>query len=462
MSDTWLALEAPLPRRLFIQRGVILALVKYAGDMALVSAAGGTWFAPWEYFSPIGHAFGAAERLTPPFHTTAEWLAPVLALWALPFLYVGVTYSLRRALDAGRNGWWSLLFFVPWLNWLLIAVLAVLPSRPDASPASREAPTEAGRSASRSKLSSGLLSIAQGLAVGLVGVLGLVFGLDRYGASLFLGLPVTVGAVTAFSYARHTGGSLRETLEVVTFALLALAGSYVAFAIEGLVCLLLAMPMALPLAYLGATLGRRLADTRAAAPVRSALLLVPVWAVVESSAPTTTPLREVRSVVHIDAPPAVVWEHVVAFPPLPPPTDLASRLGIAAPLRARIVGAGGGAVRYCEFPTGPFIEPITAWEPARRLAFDVVAQPKALRELSPYAAVHPPHVDGWITSERGEFRLVPLPHGGTRLEGRTWYRMGLAPSWYWGAVGDWFIHRVHLRVLVHVRRVSEGALARAS
>jgi hypothetical protein len=32
-------------------------------------------------------------------------------------------------------------------------------------------------------------------------------------------------------------------------------------------------------------------------------------------------------------------------------------------------------VRYCVFSTGPFVEPITVWEPGRRLGFDVAQQP---------------------------------------------------------------------------------------
>src|SRR5688500_19299188 len=58
------------------------------------------------------------------------------------------------------------------------------------------------------------------------------------------------------------------------------------------------------------------------------------------------------------SPPEVVWRHVVTFPELPPPTELMFRAGVAAPTRARIEGSGVGAVRYCDFTTGSFVEPI--------------------------------------------------------------------------------------------------------
>jgi hypothetical protein len=79
-----------------------------------------------------------------------------------------------------------------------------------------------------------------------------------------------------------------------------------------------------------------------------------------------------------------------------------------------------------------------------------------MQEWSPYAFVNAPHlVDGTLTSRRGEFRLVPLPGGGTRLEGSTWYRLRIHPIPYWRLFADAIVHRIHLRVLDHVRTLAE-------
>jgi hypothetical protein len=114
-----------------------------------------------------------------------------------------------------------------------------------------------------------------------------------------------------------------------------------------------------------------------------------------------------------------------------------------------------GAVRYCVFSTGAFVEPITLWEPGRRLAFDVASSPVPLRELTPFPNVSPPHRDGFLQSRRGEFRLVALPDGRTRLEGSTWYTLRMGPEGYWQMFGDYIIHQVHLRVLEHIRVEAE-------
>ncbi len=78
-----------------------------------------------------------------------------------------------------------------------------------------------------------------------------------------------------------------------------------------------------------------------------------------------------------------------------------------------------------------------------------------MRELSPYD-IHPAHLYGWFDSKRGQFRLEPLPNGGTRLHGTTWYTQRLQPEPYWSMWTDAIIHRIHQRVLDHIRDVSEG------
>jgi hypothetical protein len=66
-----------------------------------------------------------------------------------------------------------------------------------------------------------------------------------------------------------------------------------------------------------------------------------------------------------------VWREVIAFSPIPEPQEFMFRLGVAYPMNAKITGEGVGAIRYCNFSTGSFVEPITHWEEHKRLAFDV-------------------------------------------------------------------------------------------
>jgi hypothetical protein len=79
-----------------------------------------------------------------------------------------------------------------------------------------------------------------------------------------------------------------------------------------------------------------------------------------------------------------------------------------------------------------------------------------MRELSPYDDVRAPHTTGYLRTQRGEFRLIPLPGNRTRLEGSTFYTLQIFPTWYWSGYADALIHRIHMRVLRHIKGLSEG------
>ncbi len=95
------------------------------------------------------------------------------------------------------------------------------------------------------------------------------------------------------------------------------------------------------------------------------------------------------------------------------------RAGVGYPEPVHIVGHGVGVVRYCRFSTGPFVEPIRVWDETRLLRFTVTSNPEPLRELTPYKSVHPPHLNGYFVSRQGQFLLQPLPNDHTLLGGTT-------------------------------------------
>ncbi|MDQ6705577.1 MAG: hypothetical protein M3Z85_06395, partial [Acidobacteriota bacterium] len=89
------------------------------------------------------------------------------------------------------------------------------------------------------------------------------------------------------------------------------------------------------------------------------------------------------------------------------------------------------------------------------LRFRVTENPAPMHEWSPYARVLPKHLHGYFISKHGEFRLTELVNHRTRLEGNTWYQHGLWPAEYWRWWSDAIIHRIHLRVLNHIRTLAE-------
>jgi hypothetical protein len=280
-----------------------------------------------------------------------------------------------------------------------------------------------------------------------------------YGYSLFAVAPLVASwFLVAWLPANGSDLSLRPSL-VAAVSTVAWAGAWILVSgIDGFICIVMAWPIAFGGAVLGASLGWALRSwwrrSRGAAAVGFALLPGLVWA--EGLLTRDAPLRSVTTSVEIAAPAARVWASVVAFPPLDEPVEWLFRAGLAYPIFAEIDGQGPGAIRRCVFSTGTFVEPIEIWDEPRRLAFSVTEVAPPMRELSPYPHLRSEHLEGFLVSERGEFRLESLADGTTLLHGTTWYRNRMWPQVYWNLWADAIVHRIHRRVLDHVRDLSES------
>jgi uncharacterized membrane protein YhaH (DUF805 family) len=436
--------EGRLRRGPYLLAGLSLMAVKYAAEALLLRLRFGVVWTPWDSLVP-SYSLRASKLEA----LSSAWLL-LLALWSVPFLWAAAALTLRRVRDAGRDPLLALAIFLPLVGYLWMAILASLSSRP----AGAEGRLGAGPG----------LPAPQGLgrlvlAVGLPAVGGLLLALvsahwiGGYGSALFLGTPLLMGFSTAQIANHRRPIGLRPTLGLVCLSLAVTSALFLLFALEGLVCLVLAAGVSLPVALIGGLLGTAVArPAPQAAGLFPALALIPL--VLLEQRLGEPPVFEVRSSIEIAAPPEAVWPNVIGFAELPPPQHWLFETGIAYPLRARIEGSGVGAVRHCEFSTGAFVEPITAWEPPRRLAFDVASAPAPMEEWSFYARVEPPHLSTAFRSLRGEFRLVPLPGDRTRLEGSTWYRLDMGPVSYWRLIADQIVQRIHRRVLDHIADLS--------
>jgi hypothetical protein len=306
------------------------------------------------------------------------------------------------------------------------------------------------------------VSTAVRLSIGLVilaawvigGVLLLHNGL--YGITLFILLPLMLGSLSSWVFRPETAARAAG-LGVVTVVVSTLA--LLVSGLEGMVCVAMTLPLSMPLGAMGAAgawlmLGREPSRAATRGSVAMLLLLPPVSLTWDWRA--TPPVFEVRTSVNIAATPQEIWKHVVTFSDLPEPSEWFFRAGLAYPKRARIEGSGPGAIRYCEFSTGPFVEPIDVWDAPHLLQFRVTENPAPMHEWSLYSQVFPKHLHGYMISKKGQFRLTRLSTNETRLEGTTWYQHGLWPAEYWRWWSDAIIHRIHLRVLNHIRVLAEA------
>ena len=229
------------------------------------------------------------------------------------------------------------------------------------------------------------------------------------------------------------------------------------FAFEGAICLAMALPLVVPAVLLGSYLGYKLSNTGTPSNTAASIVLVIVsmGSLAFDNYEDEFELIPVKTTVIVNAPPSTVWKNLVTFDKIAEPSDWIFKTGIAYPIDAHIDGHGVGAIRYCNFNTGSFIEPITKWEENSALEFEVLEQPIPMNELNPFGKVHPRHLDGYFNSHKGQFLLTRLSDGQTELSGITWYEVQMSPGIYWQTWTNFILHRIHLRVLNHIKMRSE-------
>lgn len=485
MANQWSALlgfqtmAQGMSRHEYIRIGFAFAFIKYAVECSLFTWLSGKFYSPLVFVSPF------MTSREPFVASNPQWLTIAWMLWTLPFLWLAVTCSIRRAIDAKLSPWLGLTMLIPLVNLFMIAFFSAIPSKAKiANPTEESLEIEEKESDFDVMAFSppkqleplvavegpgeypGILSALFGLFVGATYLVLLslvtIYVVQSYGAALFFGTPTITCVASSFMFKSRTNAGFWMTVLHSCVTLTVACVAFLFSGLEGAICIVMVIPIFLPLGIMGAAIGYAIASIDRKTGVSSqrgmygCMLILPFIGWIEHRL-DSSPILEVRSQVLIEAPPEVVWENVIRFSDIEePPTGILAT-GVAYPLRAVIHGEGVGAVRHCEFSTGAFVEPITIWDAPKRLAFDVTSQPEPMSELSPYRDIHPPHLEGSFRSIRGEFRLTKIREGETLLEGSTWYQIDMGPRDYWRVWTDSIIHQIHMRVLNHIKKEVENA-----
>jgi hypothetical protein len=426
-------------------------------------------YAAWAtiiFFLPHAATWGVFSMLHRPLETGLRfWLMPLLSLVQLPQLpslallsaffamllcsWALAALSFRRAVSAGLDGWIAALAAAPVLQVPAIVFLSVWPAREQ-----METPRTPPPERDWVPAAQGVLA-GMGLTLFAVAVGALVFG--TYGYGIFVLSPFLIGATTAFLANRREALSYRRTMQLVTLALVLGGAALVMAALEGIVCIVLAAPLAWLAAAVGAALGQSAAARASGRRSRSTLMcvaLLPLAFASERALPQTTHFATDEQ-IEIAASPDAVWTALIHMDRFETPPALPFRLGIAYPVRGEIVGEGVGAIRRGVFSTGVAIERVTAWQKDRMLGFVVLSDPPAMREMSPYAHVNAPHVHGYFRTVATTFAIVPLANGRSLVREHTEHELRLDPILYWMPFARWIIHENNARVLDAVREHAE-------
>ncbi|HSI09869.1 MAG TPA: SRPBCC family protein [Rariglobus sp.] len=218
----------------------------------------------------------------------------------------------------------------------------------------------------------------------------LMFGLDASRGLLFevmsssfiLGVPVVLGFLTVWlGEYRKTYSWGRRVLLPWLPSLLCL-GCSLLLVWEGLICVILWLPLFLVLSSFGGLLAgliRYSINSDSSRNYCAAIVaLIPfIAAPLESLRDASTEIHRVETSIEINASPAAVWDQIKSVPRIAEAEhsfNFSHPLGFPRPTEALLEGTGVGAVRYARFEGNVlFIERITEWQEPARISFSIQA-----------------------------------------------------------------------------------------
>ena len=316
--------------------------------------------------------------------------------------------------------------------------------------------------------------IAFGSAVGLVygAVLRFGFGWEKglfqtvtVGFVLFT--PFAMGFITVFLIERHRAQPFWTWLLYPWIPVLAGVPGAGILLWEGLICIVMFIPIALIAATVGgvaAGLIARIVRSRGSkkASLACVVCLPLIIAPVERQLLSQRDFRSVESAIDIQASSAIVWSNIERVPAIRSSElqpSWSHAIGFPNPVEATLSKEGVGGVRNATFEGGVlFIETVDTWEPDRRLGFSIRAQTDRIptTTLDEHVTVGGQYFDVL----REDYELEPLPNGVTRLHLRSLHRVSTDLNWYAHLWTDAIMQDLQVRILHVIRDRSEQAEAR--
>ncbi|WP_293306159.1 hypothetical protein [Pedobacter sp. UBA5917] len=261
--------------------------------------------------------------------------------------------------------------------------------------------------------------------------------------SEFVILPLLMGVISAWFWRSLNLKSRSIIWYSILDGFLAIVLSYI-FLGEGTICLIIVSPLIFAFVITGAFIGKAMfRKNNQTLNVSIVSILLVVFTV--DSVSDHHYRNMVSDEIVINATPETIWKHVVSFDKIKRAnTYWLFKVGMPSPMQTTVTAYRKGAGRKCIFSNGyVFDEKIVTFDINKDLTFDIIGQPKD------------PEIMGHIDIERGQFLLKDNGNGTTTLVGNSWYSLKVFPIWYYDLWAESITRNVHLRVMEHIKEISE-------
>lgn len=269
-------------------------------------------------------------------------------------------------------------------------------------------------------------------------------------AFLLLG-PLIMGLLTICRAELRERSSIWQWIFAPWVSVLLMMTATALLNIEGAICIVMALPIALVCGSIGGVIGGLIGRQRKLS--RAATVCVAILPFVlgpaEASINSPDQTRTVSSEIRIHATPTIVWQNIERVPTIAPSelqTTWAQRIGFPRPVEATLSYEGIGGVRHASFERGLlFIETINEWEPERRLSFNIKADTD---HIPPTTLDQHVTIGGrYFDVLDGEYRLEPLANGDVLLHLTSRQRLSTDFNFYAGLWTDAVMQSLQTNIL---------------
>ena len=261
--------------------------------------------------------------------------------------------------------------------------------------------------------------------------------------SEFILIPILMGIISAWFW-RNMNLSSRELIgkSFLTGCITIVLAS--GFLGEGVICLIIVSPLLFGSIIVGAFIGRAM-FRRNNNTLNTSIIGLMLAVFITDSLSEHHYENMVSDTIIVNAPPQQVWKNVVAFKRIKEKNKYwLFKIGMPSPVESTVEGYYLGAKRKCIFSNGyTFDEKIVTYDENKNLTFAITNQPRD------------PEIMGHIDIEQGQFLLKDNGNGNTTLVGNSWYKLYVFPVWYYDTWAKSITRNVHLRVMEHIKELSE-------
>lgn len=274
-------------------------------------------------------------------------------------------------------------------------------------------------------------------------------------------MPLSLGAIVCFLGYKFDRPSEFWALGAPSLTMAALLVGSLVFYLEAAICVLVAVPIVLPFAFLGGwimSLILKKRETGGRLQLAGFVLLPFAVAPLEQAweSPHTTHVME--NTIAIAATPEEIWKQIYEVPAIARdeiPAQWIYHLGFPRPVAAMIDREGVGGRRHATFEGDvSFYEVVTVWEPTKRLSFTIKADPAFV----PHTAFDEHIIVGgrFYDVLDGTYELEKVDAGNTILHLSSTHRLSTRFNWYAGWWSEWVMSQIQGSILEVIKDRAEG------